>query len=176
MVAALESRFGSAHQQELHRFKFKSRLRRRDESLQELAGDLERLARLAYPSAPEEMKDLLAKERFIDAILDGDTRLRLKQSRPQSLRAALTLSMELESYRLASRQRDFQARGVNCDTAEGTSTEKPGRFIGNAGGMIYWHKLKFCLLKCSPPRVAVSLVKGIRIPGHSVGVRKEGTY
>ena len=61
LVAALEGRFGSAHQQELHRFKFKSRLRRRDESLQELAEDLEHLARLAYPLAPEEMKDLLAR-------------------------------------------------------------------------------------------------------------------
>ena len=40
LVAALESRFGSAHQQELHRSKFKSRLRRRDESQQELAEDL----------------------------------------------------------------------------------------------------------------------------------------
>ena len=71
------------------------------------------------------MKALLAKEQFIDAILDGDTRVRLKQSCPQSLRAALTLAMELEPYRLASHQRDFQARGVNCDTAEGNSTEKP---------------------------------------------------
>ena len=101
-------------------------MKRRDESLQELAEDLERLAKLAYPSAPEEMKDLLAKEQFIDAILDGDTRLRLKQSRPHSLRAALTLAMELESYRLVSRQRDFQAHGVNCDTAEGISTDRPG--------------------------------------------------
>ena len=126
LVAALESRFGSAHYQELHRSKFKSRLRRRDESLQELAEDFERLARLAYPSAPEEMNYLLAKEQFIDAILDGDTRLRLKQSRPHSLRAALTLAMEFKSYWLASRQRDFQARGVSCDTIEGTSTEKPG--------------------------------------------------
>ena len=92
LVTALESRFGSVHQQELYRSKFKSRLRRREESLQELAEDLERLARLAYPSAPEEMKDLLAKEQFIDAILDGDTRLRSKQSRPHSLRAALTLA------------------------------------------------------------------------------------
>ena len=128
MVAALESRFGSGHQQELHRSKFKSRLRRCDESLQGLAEDLERLARLAYSSAPEEMKDLLTKGQFIDAFLDGNTRLRLKQSHPHSLQAALTLAMELESSRLASRQRDFQARGVNCDTAEGTSTEKPGHW------------------------------------------------
>ena len=69
LVAALKSRFGAAHQQELHRTKFKSRLRHRDESLQELAEDMERLARLAYPLPPEDMKDLLAKEQFIDAIL-----------------------------------------------------------------------------------------------------------
>ena len=46
LVAALESRFGSTHKQELYRSKFKGRLRRRDESLQELAEDLERLAGL----------------------------------------------------------------------------------------------------------------------------------
>lgn len=34
--------------------------------------------------------------------------------------------MELESYQLASCQRDFQAHGVRCDTPERTSTEKPG--------------------------------------------------
>ena len=75
LAAALESRFRAAHQQELHRTKFKSRLRPYEESLQELAEDIERLARLACPLAPEDMKDLLAKEQFIDTILDGDTRL-----------------------------------------------------------------------------------------------------
>ena len=39
LVAGLEGRFGSAHQQKLHPSKFKSRLRRREESLQELAED-----------------------------------------------------------------------------------------------------------------------------------------
>ena len=79
---APESRFGSVHQQELHRSKFKSGIRCREGSLKELAEDLERLVRLAYPLVPEEMKDLLAKEQFTDAILDGDARS-LKQSWPQ---------------------------------------------------------------------------------------------
>ena len=79
LVAALESRFGAAHQQELHHTKFKSRLRRLEESLKDC---IERLPRLAYPLAPEDMIDLLAKEQFIDAIHDRDTRLRLKQSKP----------------------------------------------------------------------------------------------
>ena len=72
LVAVLKSRFRAAHQQELHRTKFKSRLRRREESLQELAEDIECLARLAYPFALEDMKDLLAKEQFIDTILETE--------------------------------------------------------------------------------------------------------
>ena len=103
------------HQQELHRSKLKSGIKRREESLQELAEDLELLVRLAYALAPEEMKDLLAKEQFTDAILDGeDGRRSLKQSWPQSLWAALTLAMELESYRLASSQEKFPVRGMYC--------------------------------------------------------------
>lgn len=122
LVAVLESRFGAAHQQEFHCTKFKSRLRRREESLQELAEDIERLTRLAYPLAPEYTKDLLAKEQFIDAILDGDTWLRLKQSKPQSLRAVLELAMELESYRPASRQRDLHVREMSTAPIEETLT------------------------------------------------------
>ena len=84
-------------------------MRRREESLQELAENLERLARLAT-SRPRRVKDLPAKEQFIDAILDGDARLRLN-----------------ESYRLAFRQREFPVRGMYCGAAEGSSTDQPDR-------------------------------------------------
>lgn len=43
------------------------------------------------------MKDLLAKEHFIDVIFNGDTPLQLKQSKPQFPWAALELATELES-------------------------------------------------------------------------------
>ena len=46
--------------------------------------------------------------------------------------------------------------------------------MGNAGRMIYSHKPKGCLLKWSPPRVAASLIKGIRIPDRGVGVAERG--
>ena len=80
------------------------------------------MARLAYPLAPEDTKDLLAKEQFIDAILDRDTQLRLKQSKPLSLRAALKLAMELESYRLASCQRDLHVHEMSTAPIEETLT------------------------------------------------------
>ena len=62
LVTALDSRFGSSHQAELHRMKLKSRIRKREEGLAELAVDIERLARLAYPNAPPTMLELLAKD------------------------------------------------------------------------------------------------------------------
>ena len=62
------------------------------------------LGKASLPAAPEEMKDLLEKEQFMDAILDWDARLQLKQSWTQSLWAAVS-------------QREFQAQGINSGTA-----------------------------------------------------------
>ena len=102
LVAALETRFGSAHQAELHRVRYKARLRRREEDLPELAEDIERLACLAYPRTSQSMLDLLAKDQFVDSLPDEDMRLRIRQSRPSSLREALRVAVELDSFQQAS--------------------------------------------------------------------------
>ena len=112
LVAALESRMSLVHQQELHRSRFKSRLRRRGKSLQELEGGLEHLVTVVYPLAPKEMKNLLAKEQFIDAVLDCDARRRLKQGRP------------LEPYRLASLQRELHVCGMAEETPAGKTNSR----------------------------------------------------
>ncbi len=62
LVTALEARFGSAHQAEL------SRSRRREEGLPQLAEEIERLTRLAYPEAQPAMLELPARDQFIDAL------------------------------------------------------------------------------------------------------------
>ena len=46
LVAALETRFGTAHQAELHRIRLKGRFCRRDEELPELAEDIDRPTRI----------------------------------------------------------------------------------------------------------------------------------
>ena len=102
---ALEVRFGTAHQSELNRSKLRTKTRRREENLAELADDIERLVRLAYPGATEAMVELLAKDQFVDALPDEDMRLRIRQNKPATLRDALKLALELESYQLASRQK-----------------------------------------------------------------------
>ena len=104
LTATLDSHFGVAHQAELNRARLRSRKRQRGEGLPELAEDIERLARLAYPDADPSMLEVLGKDQFIDALLNDDSRLRIRQMRPTTLRAALEHALELESYQLANQQ------------------------------------------------------------------------
>ena len=115
LVTALEYRFGTAHQAELNRMKLRNRTRKREESLAELMEDIERLARLAYPDAAPAMLELLAKDQFIDSLTDEDMKLKIRQSRPDSLQQALEAALELESYQLASRQRTRIVRAAQLD-------------------------------------------------------------
>jgi len=95
--------------------RLKARSRRREETLAELAEDVERLARLAYPEATEAMVEVLAKDQFVDALQDEDMRLRIRQNKPAMLRDALRLALELESYQLASRQRPKLVRETHLE-------------------------------------------------------------
>lgn len=116
LVSALEARFGNAHQSELHKMKLRGRIRRREETLAELAEDIEYLTRLAYPDAAPAMQESLAKDQFIDSLLEEDMRLKIRQSQPKSLRDAVELALELEAFQLASRQRVKTVRGAAMET------------------------------------------------------------
>ncbi len=126
LLSALDNRFGTAHQTELNRVKLRNRTRKREESLPELAEDIERLSRLAYPDAAQGMVDVLAKDQFIDAIADEDIRLRVRQNKPASLREALEHALELESYHLANRQRVRATRGTLLEQDDSPSVNKVG--------------------------------------------------
>ena len=58
-----------------------------------MSEDIERLSRLAYPDAPPTLRDVLARDQFMDALPDEDIRLRIKQERPQTLRKALEVAL-----------------------------------------------------------------------------------
>ena len=52
--------------------KLRSRIRCQEETLAELAEDIEYLTRLAYPDATPVMQESLAKDQFIDSLLEED--------------------------------------------------------------------------------------------------------
>lgn len=123
LVAALSCRFGAEHQTDLYRSQLKTLTRKKDQSLPELAQATQRLTRQAYPDASQTLREELARDNFIDALPDADVRWRIKQTRPPTLRAALTTAVEFEAFQLADRQRTRAARAVQPNKEE-PSTSK----------------------------------------------------
>ena len=60
LVSALAARFEPVQQSELYRAKIKSRIRRKGEPIVELAQDIRKLIRLAYPSATTQVREQLS--------------------------------------------------------------------------------------------------------------------
>lgn len=77
LCEALESRFAPANQTELYRAMLREKRQRPNESLPELGECIRRLAHLAYPTAPREVTEMIAKDQFIDALTEFDMRLRI---------------------------------------------------------------------------------------------------
>ena len=71
LSSALAARFEPVQQSELHRVTLKTRLRCENETLS-LAQDVNRLVRLAYPSATVDVREQLSKDYFNDALNDHE--------------------------------------------------------------------------------------------------------
>ncbi|CAC5403729.1 unnamed protein product [Mytilus coruscus] len=124
LVNALEERFAPSSQTELYRVQFKERRQKASETLPELGQSVRRLSNLAYPIAPLELRDTLAKEQFIDALVDSEKRLRIKQSRPKVLNDAIWLAVELEAYNTAE-SKTLKSMGHLRQTTSDERTDAP---------------------------------------------------
>ena len=126
LVDNLSTRFGSEGQTELFKAQLKSRQRKHNESLPELAQALRRLIARSYPSAPLALRETLARDHFIDALLDMETRLRLKQNGPVNLDEAVRMAIELEAFQQAENERfsGKTKRVVRAATAEENEEHK----------------------------------------------------
>ena len=74
LCKSLEERFAPANQTELYRAQLPERRQRATETIPELGQDIRRLTNLAYNSAPIEVRETLAKEQFVDALVSSDMR------------------------------------------------------------------------------------------------------
>ena len=155
LTAALNTCFGTEHQTELNRMRLKARTRRREESLAELAEDVERLVRLAYPDATESMVEILSKDQFVDALPEEDMRLRIRQNTPATLRDALGTALELESYQLASKQKVRFVRETQLEERQPPQKQMPNPGAEEPVGKILQQLvdvLKQCAKESSRPR------------------------
>ncbi|CAG2216695.1 unnamed protein product [Mytilus edulis] len=85
LTAALASRFQPENQAEMYRAQMKSKIRGRTEQIPVLGQDIKRLVRLAYPSAPMEVRDYLARDCFIDSLNDADMEWAIFQAKAKKI-------------------------------------------------------------------------------------------
>ena len=117
LVKALLTRFEPENQTEIFRAQLKSRLRKRSEDLGELAQEIKKLARKAYPGEECGMRDTITRDAFIDALIDGDMEWFVRQGKPSSVDGALQLALEYEAF-LTGRQRRLGTKPVVRNTRE----------------------------------------------------------
>jgi hypothetical protein len=105
LVAALNTRFQPDNQAELYRAQMKNRLRKRSEPLSELGHDIKRLVRLAYPAAPLEVREHLARDCFIDSLNNSEMEWAVFQGKPASVDEAMRLAVEFEAFQTGRKRR-----------------------------------------------------------------------
>ncbi|UYV72285.1 K02A2.6-like, partial [Cordylochernes scorpioides] len=118
LIHALTLRFGDDILQPYHVVKLKNRRQKRDETLQELAADVERLARLAFPDCPRHVQDLLAHQNFVDAIEDPECQQSVRMSEAKTLQEALIHALKFETARDATRGYQKVVRVVKTDESQ----------------------------------------------------------
>ncbi|XP_067639050.1 uncharacterized protein [Eurosta solidaginis] len=71
---ALERRYGSEHRKQIHQIELQNSYQKANETLQEFASDVERLAHLANADAPVEYTERVKIQSFINGIRDVETK------------------------------------------------------------------------------------------------------
>jgi hypothetical protein len=104
LYKTLQQQFAPTKQTELYSVQLRERKQKAAESLPELGQGIRRLINLAYLTATINLKEILAKEQFVDALQDPKMRLRIKQARSVDLNDAVRHAVELQAFQSADRR------------------------------------------------------------------------
>ncbi|GBN05127.1 Retrovirus-related Pol polyprotein from transposon 17.6 [Araneus ventricosus] len=122
---ALEARFGDSHLTQFYRTELKTRRQKPGENLRVLAADVERVMSLAYAECPQDVRDSLAAQYFVDAIRDEDTQHATRLMDAKDLKSALAYSMKYEAAKTVSK-RSGHVRSIEIE--DDTGKEKDEKF------------------------------------------------
>ncbi|CAG2219640.1 unnamed protein product [Mytilus edulis] len=94
----------------------KSTTREKNQSLPELAQDIKKLTRLAYPTAPMEVREQLARDCFIDSLNDADLEWAIFQGKPISIDDSVRIGLEFEAFANGHRRKFNNRAGLRMQT------------------------------------------------------------
>jgi hypothetical protein len=104
LVHAIGARFSPENMSEMYRTLLTVRVRGTKETIPELGQEIRNLTRQAYPTLPHEAQDILARDHFIDALDDAETRLQVRLCHPTTLNDAVRSALEIETFKESERQ------------------------------------------------------------------------
>ncbi|GBN23161.1 hypothetical protein AVEN_183594-1, partial [Araneus ventricosus] len=122
---ALEARFGDSNLTHIYMTELKTRRQEPGESHQVLAADVERLMSLAYAEWPQDVRDSLEAQYFVDAIRDEDTQHATRLMDAKDLKPSVAYSMKYEAAKTVSKT-SRNERSIEIE--EGTEKEKDEKF------------------------------------------------
>ncbi|CAG2208389.1 unnamed protein product [Mytilus edulis] len=123
LVSALTSRFEPANQVNMYKVQMNSIYRKPSQTLPEMAQEIRRVTRQAYPTAPIEIRDQLAKDCFVRAINDPKIQLSIFQREPKTIDDCVRFGLEYEAFtvdqkRLNNAKPATRMLSENDDSAE----------------------------------------------------------
>ncbi|GBN63413.1 hypothetical protein AVEN_252011-1 [Araneus ventricosus] len=122
---ALDALFGDSHLTQFYRTELKTRRQKPGDTLQVLAADVERLMSLAYAECPQDVRDSLAAQYFVDAIRDEDSQHATRLMDAKEMKSALAYSMKYEAAKTVSKT-SRKVRSMEIE--DGTGKEKDEKF------------------------------------------------
>lgn len=114
LVKVLTDRFQPEDQAEIYKAQIKGRLRKKDETLPELAQEIKRLVRLAYPGAPHEIRQQLGLDYLIEALNDSDMEWAIHQGKARTISDAVRIALEFEAFQTGRRKRSTTRAAIRC--------------------------------------------------------------
>ncbi|MES9883163.1 MAG: C2HC-type zinc finger protein, partial [Sedimenticola sp.] len=118
LVTALTARFEPTNQSELYRAQMKTRLRKKGETIQELAQDIKRTVRMAYPGASMEVREQLCRDCFVDALNDKEIQWSIYQQSPKTMDESVHLAVKLEAFHASTQRNSVPPRGLRMQHEE----------------------------------------------------------
>jgi len=125
LIKRLKNRFGTEGQSSLYRSQLRTRRRGKDETLQTLYHDINRIAGLTYPGKSSIHRELAATDAFIDALNDSNLRMRVRDKEPKNFGPRAPHSVTRrgehrnETERYTRRTRRWTEGGPRCYSCQG---------------------------------------------------------
>ncbi|XP_067613243.1 RB1-inducible coiled-coil protein 1-like [Eurosta solidaginis] len=117
LMAAVERRYGSEHRKQIFQIELQNRYQKANETLQEFASDIERLAHLSNADAPVEYTERVKIQSFINGIRDVETKRAIYANPKPTFAETVSQALIQETASLLCKP-VFKARRVEVERPE----------------------------------------------------------